>query len=514
MNRPSPALPILLGALCLLAACAHQAPAPAPTPPPAPAQAAPPAAPQAPETLPGEESLKAQPEVRPLEPFDAPVPQVTTLPNGLRIYVVERPTGSIEALELVVRRGSVVDPPGKAGLASLTASMLEAGSAGRTQTQMAQAVDAIGAELSVIAGEDATAITISALPTRLDEMVKLLSDVALRPNFDKAEWAHLKGHREAELLNQRAQPVVAASLAFGAASYGGHPLGQPLLGTSASVKAISLQEVKDFYQAFSPRESAIIAVGSARGADVVAAVTKAFGGWKPGKAGPSVKDVLAKAKAPAERPRLVLVNYPDKPQTVLRVGQPAVSRASPDYLALRVLNSVLGGSFTSRLNVNLREKNGYSYGAGSRFYFGTGPGPFITFSNVKTEVTGPALKEVLGELERALAQPLTPAEVDKGKALLAFDLVSQLESAPSAALALSQIFIYDLPLDEFRRFVPGLQALTPESIQAAAKRALDPSRMTIVVAGDESKLLPQLSELKLPEPQRRDPEGQPVKAGK
>jgi zinc protease len=199
------------------------------------------------------------------------------------------------------------------------------------------------------------------------------------------------------------------------------------------------------------------------------------------------------------------------------VGQPAVPRSSPDYLALTLLNSVLGGSFTSRLNQNLREQHGYTYGAASRFTFGADPGPFVAYAQVKTEVTGPALKETLYELQRAVSEPLTSDELAKGRALLAYDLVQMLEHADSAAGGISALYVYDLPLDEYRTVVNRLKALTAQDVQAAAKRALQPEKMVITVAGDRKALEPQLQReaaLKLPAPQLRDPSGKLVGGGK
>jgi zinc protease len=193
---------------------------------------------------------------------------------------------------------------------------------------------------------------------------------------------------------------------------------------------------------------------------------------------------------------------------VLVVGQPSAPRSSPDHLALEAVNSVLGGSFTSRLNQNLREQHGYTYGAASRFAFGLGPGPFAARSSVKTDVTGPALAETLKEIEAAVAQPVAPAELDKARALLAYDLVERLSGADALSRGVAEIFLYGLPPDELQTYVPRLQALTPESVQAAAARAVDPAHLTIAIAGDAAKVLPQLAPLHLPAPQLRDPSGE------
>lgn len=481
-----------------------------PEKPAKPAEAQPPPAP-AKTPIAGEEAISKQPPLPPLKPFQAPVPKLTTLKNGLRVYVVERKGTGIEAVRFIVKRGGSWDPVELPGLASMTAEMMEAGSAGKSQADIAAAADAIGASLVVEASQDALTVGGSAMNGKLPAMVKLLADVALRPNFEPAEWKRLQAQREAELLAQRAQPRVAASLAFKAASYGAHALGRPLEGTPESVKAMELAQVKAFFQSFSPKDAALVAVGGVAEAEVVRQLTVAFSGWKAPKAGAAVQP---KGEPPGDRPRLVMVDFPEKPQSVLLVGQPSAPRSSPDYLALTLLNSVLGGSFTSRLNQNLREVHGYTYGAGSRFSFGAGPGPFQAFAQVKTEVTGAALREILKELERAVAEPLSGEEMQKGRSLLAFELVQMLEHADALAEGVSAIFIYDLPLDEYRTFVDRLTALTAQDVQAAAARALQPAKMTIAVAGDRGKVEPQLKEeraLALPSPQLRDPEGKLVK---
>ena len=457
--------------------------------------------------------LKTRPQLIPLQPFAAPRPKVHTLKNGLKLLVVEKQGDGIEALQLVVKRGTADDPPQLAGAASLAMDMLEAGSAGRSQTQMAAAADAIGASLHAGVGVDGAALAGSAMVSNLEPLVALFADLALRPNFAEDEWKRIVGQRQADLLAARAEPTVAASRAFARAVYGDHPYGLASDGTVESVNAIKLEDVKAVFARFDPAKSALVAVGGVPEARVVELLAKAFEGW-PSRAGghPNSAELPQARPAPLERPRLVLVDYPDKPQTVMRIGAPGLPRSSPDVLALRIWNSVVGGSFTSRLSANLRELHGYTYGAGSRFSFGIGPGPFVTLADVKTEVTAEALKEALTELQRAVAEPITQAELDKAKALLAFDVAQLLEHADGAAAAFGQLFLYGLPEDEFQTYVPRLQKLTAAEVLAAASRALDPAKMTIVLSGDAKKILAQLraSGLGLPAAELRDVVGEPI----
>jgi len=458
--------------------------------------------------LPGEEVLAKRPAIPPLGAFDAPVPSVLTLPNGLKLYVVHRPSAGLEALAVITRQGTTADPPGKEGLVSLAASMLQAGSAGKSQAEVAAAADTLGANLSVQAGPDALTVELSALAPRLPEMAALLADVALRPNLDPGDWKKIQAERVAELTANLSQPRVAAQAAFLAAVYGSGPLGHLPPGTLASVKRLGLPEVKAFLATLSPADSAIIAVGGVPADAVRSAVERAFGTWKGG--GQRAARRRAEA-APAHRPRFVLVDFPTKPQSVVLVGQPGVPRTSPDVLALELANAVVGGSFTSRLNQNLREQHGYSYGAGSMFAFGRGPGPFRARTSVQTDVTGKAVVEVFGELERLVAEPLSAEELEKGKALLAFGLVEALQSVDATAGAVADLFVYDLPLDEYRTFVTRLGALSSTSVQEAVRRVLDPAKMTLAIAGDAQAVVPQLqaeTTLALPAPQMRNAEGQ------
>lgn len=458
-------------------------------------------------TIAGESVLAQRPAIPVLKPFDAPVPTVLTLSNGLKLYVVERPSAGLEAVGFVTRQGSAADPVGKDGLASLAAEMLQAGSAGKSQAEVAAAADAIGADLAVSASTDELSVGLSALAPRLQEMSSLLADVVLRPNLAAKDWQKVQAERVGQLTAARNQPQVAARAAFRAALYGNGPLGHLPEGTLSAVKKLRLADVKSFLSSIAPADSAIVAVGSVSVGSVRSALETAFGGWKAAKK--SAARVQSNV-AVASRPRFVLVNFPAKPQSVLLVGQPAVPRSSPDVLALELANAIVGGSFTSRLNQNLREQHGYSYGAGSGFAFGKGPGPFAARTSVQTDVTGKAVVEVFNELNRLVAEPLSVDELSKGKALLAFQLVEGLQSVGATSRAVADIFLFDLPLDEYRTYVTRLEALTPAVVQDTVRRTLHPEQMTLAIAGDAKAVLPQLqaeTALKLPPPQLRDAEG-------
>ena len=493
-----------------LAACSFAPPKPNLEPPLPPEQSPAKAKPSA-VTIPGEEVLAQRPAIPPLGPFDAPVPTVITLANGLKLYVVERPSAGLEALGFISRRGAASDPTGKEGLASLAAEMLQAGSAGKSQADIAAAADAMGANLVVSASTDALAIGLSALAPRLRDMAALLADVALRPNLKPSDWKKVQAQRLGALTAAQSQPVVAARAAFRAALYGAGPLGHLPEGNLASVKQLHLSDVQAFLNTVGPGNSAIIAVGGASAAAVQSALEGVFGSWK----GAATTVAAGRSEVPpSARPRFVLVDFPSKPQSVLLVGQPSVPRSSPDVLALELANAIVGGSFTSRLNQNLREQHGYTYGAFTTFAFGRGPGPFAASTSVQTDVTGKSVSEVFKELQRLVAEPLSAEELNKGKALLAFQLVEALQSVGATSRAVGDIFLFDLPLDEYRTYVSRLEALTPGAVQEAVRRTLHPDQMTLAIAGDAKAVLPQVRTepgLNLPPPQLRSPEGKLLK---
>lgn len=489
MTRLSP-----LGLLLAMALPAFtQTPAPEPVDPP----------------LPGEAFLAKRPLLPPLKPFSAPVPKELRLANGMQVLLVARPGAPLLALQFVSRGGSLADPARLPGLASLAAAMLEAGSAGRSQTAIAAQADALGASLEVGAGPEALQVRLTALPTRFKGMVDLLADVALRPNLEPGEWDKLKARRGAELQSRSANPSLGARMAFQAALYGAGAQGRPATGTPEAIAAMRLEDVRGFLAGQTPDACTLVVVGAVTEAELLPVLEAGFGRpWE----GRTPRPKLQPDPVPATHPRLATVAFPGKPQTVLLVGQPGVRGTDPDAPALALLNEVLGGSFTSRLNQNLREVHGYTYGASSSFGFGAQPGPFMVATNVKTDTTGAALAETLKELARVRQAPLSEEELTKGKALLAFNLVGTLQGAGATAALVAQNLLQGLPLDDLATRIPRLQALDAAQVQAAARRALDPDTMTILLAGDLDLALPQLPKagLALPAPKAYTAFGAPV----
>ncbi|MBS2028859.1 MAG: insulinase family protein [Deltaproteobacteria bacterium] len=434
----------------------------------------------------GSAVLAKAPQVGPLPAFQAPVPTAQTLPNGLTLIVLERPGAPLETIIFTTRHGAVHDGD-KAGLASLSGEMLQAGSAGRSASQIASEVTALGSELHLGASREDLTGALTVLADKLPQATALLGDVMLRPNLDPHEFTRVKDERKARLVALLDEPRSVAGDVFVHTIFGDTGYGRPLVGTARSIESIGLDDVRHYLDGIGARNSAIIAAGPVGSADVRALVEKAFGAQKPGAAEPMINAVGVAARAP-----IVLVDKPGAPQSVLRLGAPSVPANSPDRYAIELANIIFGGTFTSRINQNLREQHGYTYGAHSDFEMYRGGGFFLAETDVKTEVTGVSIKELRGELTRMAAAGLTDADLDKARALFAESLVEVLQTTPSTARAVAELWVSDLPLDEYAKMLPAIAKLTTADVNAAWKRAVDAGKLSLVIVGDAKAVKTQL----------------------
>ena len=292
-----------------------------------------------------------------------------------------------------------------------------------------------------------------------------------------------------------------------AALYGpDHPYGFTEIGTEASNKAITRDELAAFWkQNFVPNNAALVVVGDVTDADVKALAEKAFGSWQRGtSASPSL------GAPQTTRARLVVVDKPGAPQTQLWVGAVGAPRRTQDYAAIEVMNNGLGGIFSSRLNLNLREDKGYTYGAFSTFVMRKAAGPFFALSGVRTDVTGPALKEMLAEVEGMAERPLSQDELKLAKAALVQSLPGDFETDQSTAGSFGAIYIYDLGLDYWAKYPSLIAAVDAAEATASARKYLAPGRLHVVAVGDRAKILPHIEKagLDLGAPELRDASGQ------
>ena len=408
------------------------------------------------------------------------------LSNGLPVWVVELHEVPVVQIGLVLLAGGNADPAGKFGLASMTSAMLDEGAGKRSALEIADAIDYLGASLSTTSSFDAAAVRLWVPVSRLSQALPVMADVVLRPTFPPEELERLRKERLTSMLQARDDPSSVASLSFPKIVFGQHRYGVSLAGTPTTVGAFSAEDVRAFYQShYRPDAATLIVVGDVQADAVVAQLESAFGAWKPQGA---VSPVNPPPSAPQLGARQVyIIDKPGAPQSQIVIGAVGVARSTPDYFALQVMNTVLGGSFTSRLNQNLREEHGYTYGAGSGFSMRLAPGPFQAQAGVQTEVTAEALKEFFNELNGIL-KPVPADELARAKNYVALGFPGEFETAAQISARLEELFVYKLPADYFERYVQNIQAVTAADVQRVAQQYVVPGKFAVVVVGDRKTI--------------------------
>lgn len=434
-------------------------------------------------------------------PRPGPPPAVTppaiqkhTLSNGLPVWIVELHEVPVVHLTLVLRAGSGEEPAGKFGVASLTAEMLDEGAGSRGALEIADAIDYLGANLSTSASFDSSSINLHVPVARLKDALPVMADVALRPTFPDPELQRIREELLTSLLQAQDDPETLVRFAFPRMVYGPqHRYGTAAMGTAASLKGFSTADLRDFHsRTYVPGNAALIVVGDVTPAAVLPQLETAFGTWK-GKTAGSAR----LTDAPQLKTRQVyLVDKPGAAQSQIRIGWVGVPRSTPDYFALRVLNTVLGGAFTSRLNTNLREQHGYSYGANSAFDMRLAAGPFFAAAGVQTDKTSESLREFFKELT-AIRSAIPADELDKAKNYVALSLPRSFETTSSIAASLAPMFVYGLPDDYFATFTDRVRAVTVADAQRVAQRYIQPDKFAVVVVGDRKVIEPGIRALNL-----------------
>lgn len=422
------------------------------------------------------------PAVGPAPELHLPAIEKRTLSNGLPVWVMGVHKVPTVHLELVVRAGVASDPAGKFGLASLTGAMLDEGAGSRSALQIADAIDYLGAELTTGGTADASFVDLHVPVARLADALAVMSDVVARPTFPESELKRLREERLASLLEAQDDPEQLVSFAFPRLVYGArHRYGTEPIGTAAALTSITTADLKAFHAAeYRPSNAALFVTGDVTAASVIPTLEKAFGTWR-GTGAPAAPAIPEPPQLTARH--VYLIDKPGAAQSQIRIGWIGVPRATPDFFAIRVLNTILGGAFTSRLNNNLREVHGYAYGAGSSFDMRLGAGPFFAAAGVQTDKTTEALKEFFNELTR-IHEPVGADELEKAKNYLALLLPRTFETERGAANALAQTFVYNLPADYFQTYAVHVRAVTSEDVKRAADKYIQPDKFAVVVVGD------------------------------
>ena len=451
--------------------------------------AAGPAAAQAPDR-------SAPPKPGPAPTLTLPAIQKRALANGLPVWIVEKHAVPVAQVTLVVRAGSGADPESRYGLASLTAAMLDEGAAGKSALELADAVDFLGADLSTSSSYDASFVSLHVPVARLAPALALMGDVALKPTFAGADLNRLREERLTGLRQAHDSPPAIAAAAFPLLVYGAsRRYGIGAGGTEETLRAFTPGDLKWFYdQSYRPDDAALVVVGDVTPDAVVAELGRVFGGWTA--TGPRPAPPALAAPPKLDERRVYLVDKPGAAQSVIRIGGVGVARATSDFFPLEVLNTILGGSFTSRLNQNLREQHGYTYGAGSRFDMRLGAGPFYATAMVQTDKTAESLTEFFKELD-GIRQPVPAAELERAKNYVALSYPGQFETTRQMAAELAQLIVYQLPDDDFSTYVANIEAVTAADVQRVAEQYITPARFAVVIVGDRQTIEPKVAALEL-----------------
>jgi predicted Zn-dependent peptidase len=423
-----------------------------------------------------------------------PAIQKRQLSNSLPVWIVELHKVPVVQVNLVVLSGSGDDPAGKFGVANLTASLLLEGAGSRSALEIADAVDYLGADLVANAGSDGSAVRLHVPVARLADALPIMADVALRPTFPNDELRRLRAERLTNVLQARDDPETIGQLAFARVLYGTtHRYGTAQAGSAATIRAFTVDDVRSFYSAaYRPDNAALIVVGDVSADRVVPMLETHFGGWHAQGTSPQ-HATLPAAPAPTAR-QIYIIDKPGAPQSQIRIGAIGVPRSTPDFFPIQVMNTVLGGAFSSRLNLNLREKNGYTYGASSIFDMRMAPGPFVAAAGVQTDKTADALKEFFNELT-AISQPIPAEELARAKHYVSLRFPSGFETTGDVSSRLEQALIYHLPDDYFATYVQRIEAVTVADAQRVAQKYIQPNRLAVVIAGDRAAIEPGIRAL-------------------
>ena len=435
------------------------------------------------------------PSLGPAPKLTLPAIQKLALSNGLPVWLVESHEVPLVQVSLLVQAGGNDDPATKFGVASLTAAMLDEGAGTRDALAIADAVEVLGAELTTTSSSDASAVRLNVPVAQLGEALPIMADVALRPTFPQGELDRLRQELITSLIQARDDPASIIPMAFGRVVFGAtHRYGTGGIGTTTTLKGFTTTDLRTFHSSmYRPSNATLLVVGDVQRTTIVPQLEKQFGSWP--SSGPVTRTSVPTAPQLTDR-QVVIVDVPQAAQSQIRLGWIGVSRSTPDYFTLQVLNTVLGGSFTSRLNLNLREEHQYTYGASSRFDMRLSPASFAAGAGVQTDKTSESLKEFFNELD-AIAKPVGADELSKAKNYIILGFPSEFETIGDLSAHLEEMIVYKLPDDYFDRYSANIQAVTSAAVAKAAATYIQPQKFAVVVVGDRKVIEPGIRALKL-----------------
>lgn len=473
-------------------------------------QRAPQAAPGAPQTTPDAPFRASAPPPSATAEFHAPVPRQLKLKNGLPIFLIERHEVPLVTVSLAVRSGEDTEPGGKAGLASLVLDLLDEGTHERDAVAIARAFEDLAARYSTRADADSSAVEVVALAETLDPVLDIFSDVALHPAFRDADVERVRVQRLGQIAQALDDPQSVGQHVLSRVIFGEkHPWGFPAEGTVQSVKSITRKDLDGWHQAwFRPDNAALFVVGDTDEATLIPMLEKRFGGWKAASPRKPVRNTVPKAGVRT----VYIVDKPDAPQSQIWIGEVGVASGAPDIFPVRVMNNILGGSFNSRLNGNLRTEHAYSYGVFSFYDTHREPGAFAAAGGVVSDKTAEALGEFVKELQRMKTGEVSQEELADARDSLVRAIPALFASTQQTAAAYARAWSHGLPADYYSTYQQRIDAVTKEEVAKAARERLHPEDMAIVVVGPEKIIAPKIAALNLGKMEVRDASGEARKA--
>ncbi len=419
-------------------------------------------------------------------PYEFPDTFRATLRNGLRVVVTPMAGRELVAASLAIRSGAADEPDAIGGATVLAARGLTEGTEERDAIALTEAFERLGASMHAEAGWDAISAGLDVPASRLEPALELLAEVVRRPSFPESEVERLRDERLNDLIQAKADPRRRADEAFVSSIYAAtSPYHRPAGGRAETVAALTSAQLRTVHDgAYGPAGAALVVVGDVHPDAVMGAAERLFGDWSGGRAHAPVPDAGS-----ALRERVIrIVHRPGSVQSEIRIGHPGIPRRHPDYHAVSVMSMILGGLFNSRLMTNLREEKGYTYGAHAGFDLRRGAGPFSARAAVNTDVTVPAIREFLSELDRIREAPVTPAELAAAQHFLVGVFPLRFETPGPVAGSLAGLFIHELPDDELARYRPAIEAVTADDVLRVAREHIAPERFAIVLVGDHDKV--------------------------
>lgn len=437
--------------------------------------------------------------------WQAPAPDESMLPNGMRVLTVVRNNLPIVVVHIATRGGADRQP--LAGLGSFVGEMLEQGTTKRDTMSMSEAFASLGAEHHAWVDWDSGNVWVKVLADRLDPALALVAEVVQQPAFAQAEVERLKAQRLARLSQRNDAPDALLRDTIARVVYGSHVYGQPLIGTRETVEKVTAEQCRAFHESvFQPDRMHVAVVGDINASQVIARLKELLGEWKPTR-----RPLPRLAPPPAGRPGVFVVDRPGATQSHVAFAGPGLARANPDADAAMVANAILGGMGTSRLNTNLREDHGWTYGAKSTLDMRIGPGPLVAGAAIETAHTVDAIKEMVAEFDKLRTSDPTEHELSRARNSLVRTLPGKFESNVATASSVAWLGVYGLPLDEYRSMPGRIDRVGAEEVRKIVTRYMDRRKLRLVIVGDARRFQSELPALGLGAVTMLDGEGKPTK---